>query len=111
MRSSGSCPASPRSRPTRPHEEEHMNTTRETMLEHLRRFLEEERAIPPERVTEDAAFRDDLEIDSLDLAEIAMELEDVAATRFEDGAVSRIVTVGDALDYATGLAARQSAAT
>lgn len=88
-----------------------MNTTREALLGQIRRFLEEEREIAPERVTEDAVFKDDLDVDSLDLAEIAMELEDIVDIRFEDEAVSRIVTVGDALDYAIGVQARQPAGT
>jgi acyl carrier protein len=72
---------------------------RELLLAEVRSFLEEERGIPSEIVVEPARWRDDLELDSLDLIEMAVEWEDRHDVRLEDDALTFIVSVGDAIDY------------
>ena len=51
------------------------------------------------QVTKDATFKDDLGADSLDIAELVMELEDEFETEIPDEEAEKIVTVGDALDF------------
>ena len=72
---------------------------REMLLAEIRGFLEEERGIPPEIVVGPARWRDDLDLDSLDLIEMAVEWEDRHHVRLEDHALRLIVSVGDAIDY------------
>jgi len=55
--------------------------------------------IDEEQVTKDATFKDDLGADSLDIAELVMELEDEFETEIPDEEAEKIVTVGDALDF------------
>ncbi|SDK23320.1 acyl carrier protein [Lacicoccus qingdaonensis] len=55
--------------------------------------------IDEEKVTKDASFKDDLGADSLDIAELVMELEDEFEMEIPDEEAEKILTVGDALDY------------
>ncbi|MDK6863098.1 MULTISPECIES: acyl carrier protein [Nosocomiicoccus] len=55
--------------------------------------------IDEDQVTKDATFKDDLGADSLDIAELVMELEDEFDTEIPDEEAEKIVTVGDALDF------------
>ena len=55
--------------------------------------------IDEEKVTKDASFKDDLGADSLDIAELVMELEDEFEMEIPDEEAEKIVTVGDALNY------------
>ncbi|CAM4224145.1 acyl carrier protein [Lacicoccus alkaliphilus] len=55
--------------------------------------------IDEDKVTKDASFKDDLGADSLDIAELVMELEDEFEMEIPDEEAEKIVTVGDALDY------------
>jgi acyl carrier protein len=75
-----------------------IETTREELLEQIRRFLEEQRGIDPDRVHEEARFKDDLNLDSLDLIELAMGWEVAYGLALEDEQVLSIVTVADAID-------------
>ena len=47
----------------------------------------------------EASFKDDLGADSLDIAELVMELEDEFDMEIPDEEAEKINTVGDALDY------------
>lgn len=55
--------------------------------------------IDEDKVTKDASFKDDLGADSLDIAELVMELEDEFEMEIPDEEAEKIVTVGDALNY------------
>ncbi len=80
-----------------------MAMTREQILEHIREIVVEKLSVEPEDVTLEARFRDDLNADSLDLAEMIMDFED----KFDVGNIgeedaNKIQTVGDAVDYIYG---------
>ncbi|MFC3419721.1 acyl carrier protein [Salinicoccus hispanicus] len=62
--------------------------------------------IDEEKVTRDASFKDDLGADSLDIAELVMELEDEFEMEIPDEEAEKIKTVGDALDYIDKLEAK-----
>ncbi|MCG1008696.1 acyl carrier protein [Salinicoccus sp. ID82-1] len=62
--------------------------------------------IDEEKVTRDASFKDDLGADSLDIAELVMELEDEFEMEIPDEEAEKINTVGDALDYIDKLDAK-----
>ncbi|AKG73756.1 acyl carrier protein [Salinicoccus halodurans] len=55
--------------------------------------------IDEEKVTKEASFKDDLGADSLDIAELVMELEDEFEMEIPDEEAEKINTVGDALNY------------
>ncbi len=58
-------------------------------------------AVEAERVVRDAKFGEDLDADSLDLAELVMALEDEFDITVEEDELADIVTVGQALDMVT----------
>jgi acyl carrier protein len=55
-------------------------------------------AVDAEKIVETASFADDLDADSLTLAEFAMELEEKFDIKIEDTELDGITTVGGAFD-------------
>jgi acyl carrier protein len=77
-----------------------MGDTREDVFQRVREIIVENLGVDPSEVTMETRFREDLEADSLDLAELIMDFED----KFEVGDISeeaamKIETVGDAVEY------------
>ena len=68
------------------------------MLEKIREILEEELNIDPEDVNEDSDFRDDLGVDSLDLFELVMNLENEYGVEFPAEELETLRTVGDVIE-------------
>ena len=58
-------------------------------------------AVEADKVTPEASFADDLDADSLDLAELVMALEDEFDITVEEEELADIKTVGQALDMVT----------
>lgn len=54
--------------------------------------------VPVESVTPASTLRDDLEADSLDVAELAMALEDKVGGSLPEQKMKEVVTVSDAVD-------------
>ncbi len=69
------------------------------MLEKIREILNEELNIDPEDVNEDSDFRDDLGVDSLDLFELVMNLENEYGIEFPAEELESLRTVGDVIDF------------
>lgn len=69
------------------------------MLEKIREILEEELNIDPEDVNEDSDFRDDLGVDSLDLFELVMNLENEYGVEFPAEELENLRTVGDVIEF------------
>ncbi len=69
------------------------------MLEKIREILEEELNIDPEDVNEDSDFRDDLGVDSLDLFELVMNLENEYGIEFPAEELENLRTVGDVIEF------------
>ncbi|MBL0846912.1 MULTISPECIES: acyl carrier protein [Mammaliicoccus] len=59
--------------------------------------------VDAEKVTPEASFKDDLGADSLDIAELVMELEDEFDMEIPDEEAEKINTVGDAVKYIESL--------
>jgi acyl carrier protein len=78
------------------------------LVERVRDYLEQERGVDPSTVHEDTNFRDELQIDSLDLAAMALALETEYGIRLDDEEILRIETVGDACDLILSSAARST---
>ena len=69
------------------------------MEEQLIDIVSENLNTPREEVTRDKRFIEDLQADSLDLVELAMEFEDKFGVTIPDEDFEKIKTVGDAIDY------------
>jgi acyl carrier protein len=73
--------------------------TREQVLELIRQHLADELEIDPGRIDEPTRFKEDLEADSLDLYTLVQELEDTYAVTISDEQATKILTVGQAVDF------------
>jgi acyl carrier protein len=57
--------------------------------------------VPPDKVTPEASFADDLDADSLDLVELVMALEDQFGISVDESELEGVSTVGQAFDLVT----------
>ena len=69
------------------------------MLEKIREILSEQLDLDPEEVVPEASFKDDLGIDSLDLFELVMALEQEYDFEIPAEDLAGLSTVGDVIDY------------
>jgi acyl carrier protein len=66
----------------------------------LRALIAKYLGIHNERVTDEAHFRNDFDLDSLDQLELLILIEEeISGAEFSDAAVERIETVGDLIRY------------
>ena len=72
---------------------------REHVFSLIRAHLVDELEVSPEVIQESTRFKEDLEADSLDLYTLVQELEDSYGVRISDEEASRILTVGQAVDF------------
>jgi acyl carrier protein len=72
---------------------------REQIFALIRSHLAEELEVDPGRISEQTRFKEDLEADSLDLYTLVQELEDSYGVRISDEEATRILTVGQAVDF------------
>lgn len=73
--------------------------TREEVLQRVRAHLADELDLDPETISEETRFKEDLEADSLDLYTLVQELEDTYGVAMSDEQASKILTVGQAVDF------------
>lgn len=66
------------------------------VFERIQKIIAEKFDIDPERITKETSFTEDLELDSLDVAELVMDIETEFDIVIPDEAYENIVTVGDA---------------
>lgn len=67
--------------------------------EMIMEIVEKQLSVNRERITHETTFINDLEADSLDLAEIHMELEVAFDMEISNEDAEKILTFGDAVDY------------
>ncbi|NLJ78963.1 MAG: acyl carrier protein [Tissierellia bacterium] len=67
--------------------------------EQIKGIISEQFDIDEEELTMETSFRDDLNADSLDLVELIMALEDEFDLEVGDEDITRIDTIGDAVNY------------
>jgi acyl carrier protein len=81
--------------------------TREQVLSLIRTHLADELEVDPGRITESTRFKEDLVADSLDLYTLVQELEDSYGVKISDEEASKILTVGQTVDFvlASGIGA------
>lgn len=85
-----------------------MAMTQDEVFARIREIIADNLSVDAESITQEQSFKDDLEADSLDLAEMIMDFED----KFGVGDISeddaeQIKTVGDAVTFITNALANQ----
>jgi acyl carrier protein len=87
------------------HEQQNQtNPVRQRLLDQVREYLMTQRGIEPDHIDESTRFREDLDLDSLDVAALAIDWEDEYGVTVEDERVVTCTTVGKALDLVEELA-------
>lgn len=69
------------------------------MFEKVKELIEEKLNLEGVEITLDSKFKDDLEVDSLDLFELVMALEDEFGVEIPTEDLEKIATVGDIIEY------------
>jgi acyl carrier protein len=73
--------------------------TREQVFALIRAHLADELDVEVAAIGEQTRFKEDLEADSLDLYTLVQELEDTYGVSMSDEQASRILTVGQAVEF------------
>ena len=73
--------------------------TREEVFSVIQAHLVDELEVDPARIDDTTRFKEDLDADSLDLFTLVQELEDSYGVKMSDEEASRILTVGQAVDF------------
>ncbi|MEO7196170.1 MAG: acyl carrier protein [Pseudonocardiaceae bacterium] len=73
--------------------------THEEILGGLATIVHEVAGIEKNEITPEKTFMDDLDIDSLSMVEIAVQVEDYFGVKVPDDVLANLKTVGDAVDY------------
>lgn len=69
------------------------------MLENLKKLIADNLEINTDGVTEDSSFKDDLGIDSLDLFELVMAMEEEFGIEIPTEELEKMSTVGEVINY------------
>jgi len=69
------------------------------MFEKIKSIMMDQLNIEENDISEDTSFKDDLGLDSLDLFELAMAMEEEFGIEIPQEDLENIVTVGDAVEY------------
>jgi acyl carrier protein len=78
-----------------------MTITQTDVLTGLAEVLEEVSGVSADKVTREATFQNDLEVDSLTMVEVVVACEERFGIRIPDEALENLKTVGDAIDFIT----------
>jgi acyl carrier protein len=73
--------------------------THEEILRGLAEIVNEVAGVETSEITPDKSFVDELDIDSLSMVEIAVQVEDRFGVKVPDDVLANLKTVGDAVDY------------
>ena len=84
---------------------------REQIFALIRDHLADELEIDPGIISESTRFKEDLEADSLDLYTLVQELEDSYGVKISDEEATKILSVGQAVEFVLASGVHSSAAT
>ncbi|MBN0975567.1 MULTISPECIES: acyl carrier protein [unclassified Gordonia (in: high G+C Gram-positive bacteria)] len=76
-----------------------MSASQSQIVAGIAEIVEDVTGIEPEEVTVDKSFVDDLDIDSLSIVEIVVQLEDKYGVKIADEDIQQLSTVGDAVAF------------
>ncbi|MDO4974848.1 MAG: acyl carrier protein [Alphaproteobacteria bacterium] len=68
-------------------------------LEQVKTIIVNNKKVDPSQITETTSFKDDLGMDSLELAELIMEFEKAFNCEIPEDKAEKIITVADAVQY------------
>ena len=69
------------------------------MLERVKEIIEEKLGLDDVEITEATSFKDDLEVDSLDLFELVMSLEEEYGVEIPSEDLAGLTTVGSVIEF------------
>lgn len=69
------------------------------MLEKVKEIIEEKLGLDGVEITAQTSFKDDLGVDSLDLFELVMALEEEFGTEIPSEDLEKLTTVGSVIEY------------
>ena len=69
------------------------------VFERLREVICDEMEIPYDDFTLDADIREDFDLDSLDMVDIIMDIEDEFSVEISEDILEKLVTVRDVVEY------------
>lgn len=69
------------------------------MLEKVKEIIEEKLNLEGADITAETRFKEDLEVDSLDLFELVMALEEEFGTEIPTEELAKLTTVGSVIEY------------
>ncbi|MEX3857671.1 acyl carrier protein [Paraburkholderia sp. BR10923] len=81
--------------------------TETEILERIRAIFQENFAIEPQRVTQDAHLFEDLDLDSIDAVDLAIKLQEMTGRRIKPENFKSVRTVGDVIGAVESLLAAQ----
>lgn len=73
------------------------------MLETLKGIIDEYVSVDLDSITTETKLREDLGLDSLDMASLACEVEDEFEIEIPDDAIYSVITAGDVIKFIEGL--------
>ena len=69
------------------------------MFDKIKELIVDSLGIEEDQITMEASFKEDLKVDSLDLFEMVMSLEDEFGVEIPTEEFEKMVTVGDVVNY------------
>ena len=69
------------------------------MLERVKEIIEEQLNLDNVEITEETRFKEDLDVDSLDLFELVMSFEEEYGVEIPSEDLEKLLTVQDVIDY------------
>lgn len=72
---------------------------KQNIFEQIREVIVEVLDYPEEKITMDTSLEKDLELNSLELMSIVVELEDIYNEEIAQDELKKLLTVGDVVDY------------
>ena len=69
------------------------------MFDKIKELIVDSLGIEEDQITMEASFKEDLKVDSLDLFEMVMSLEDEFGVEIPTEELEQMVTVGDVVNY------------
>lgn len=76
-----------------------MALTHNEVLASIREIVEEVAGVSPDQIEMDKSFNDDLDVDSLSMVEVVVAAEERFGIKIPDDEVTKLATVGDAVNF------------
>ena len=69
------------------------------ILEEVKEIITRYVKVEPEKITLESKLNEDLDADSIDIADVVMDIEEKYGFEFSDEDAENITTIGDAVNY------------